>query len=96
MTENSFSYSGASAERHVQAAEFAFLRAKRIAEQQNNVVVVILSSVDRIMRAYRDTAETNGLDGHFALASANVRRLLGLAQPLKGGGRLVHWVSFRT
>ena len=82
-----FSYSGASAERHVQAAEFALLRAKRIAEQQNNVVV-ILSSVDRIMRAYRDTAETNGQDGAFALASANVRRLLGLAQPLKGGGSI--------
>ena len=82
-----YSNTGGSAERHVQAAEFALLRAKRIAEQQKDVLV-ILSSVDRIMRAYRDTAETSGHDGSFSLASANVRRLLGNAQALKGGGSI--------
>lgn len=82
-----FSYAGAAAERHVQAAEFALLRAKRIAEQHNNVIV-LFATVDRMLRAYRDSAEINGLNGASALASGHVRRILGHAQALQQGGSI--------
>lgn len=81
------SRAGSPADRNVQAAEFALLRAKRIAEQHNNVVLFI-SSIDRLLRSYRDVAELNGSDGSLAYASIGIRRIMGQSQALKKGGSI--------
>jgi transcription termination factor Rho len=81
------SLAGSDAERHVQAAEFGLLRAKRIAEQQNNVILVI-SSLSLLMRAYRDVSEQSGQSGPSSRASTSVRRAMGHAQGLERGGSI--------
>lgn len=77
-------------ERHVRVTELVFNRAKRMAEQGYNVVI-LMDSLTRLARAYNTVGESSGktLSGGvdpFALQGA--KRIFGSARNLEEGGSL--------
>ncbi len=76
--------------RHVQLAEIVVEKAKRLAENGRDVVV-LLDSITRLARAYHAASPASGpqIEGGFdAAAMHRVKRLFGAARALEGGGSL--------
>ena len=79
-----------SAARHVQVAEMVIAKAKRLAEQQHDVVI-ILDSITRLARAYNTIAPTSGrvlTGGVDASALQRPKRFFGAARNIEEGGSL--------
>jgi len=79
-----------SAHDHIQVAELAIERAKRLVEMGRDVVV-LLDSITRLGRAYNNAAPGNGrtLSGGLdSTAQALPKRFLGAARNIEGGGSL--------
>ena len=78
------------AERHVQVAEMAIEKAKRLVEHKKNVVI-LLDSITRLARAYNSVAPTSGKilsGGVDSNALHRPKRFLGAARNMEGGGSL--------
>ena len=76
--------------RHVQLAEIVVEKAKRLAENGRDVVV-LFDSITRLARAYHAASPPSGRDlegGIDAAAMHRVKRLFGAARALEGGGSL--------
>lgn len=78
------------ADRHVQVAEMVIERAKRLAEQGKDVVV-LLDSLTRLARAYNTVAPSSGrvlTGGLEATSLQKPKRFLGAARNIEEGGSL--------
>ena len=78
------------AERHVQVAEMAIEKAKRLVEHKKNVVI-LLDSITRLARAYNSVAPASGKilsGGVDSNALHKPKRFLGAARNMEGGGSL--------
>lgn len=83
--------------RHVQVAEMAVERARRLAEHKRDVVV-LLDSVNKLVQAVHATTAPSGrfTAGFDAVAVQRVRRLLGAGRALREGGSLTLMASLQT
>lgn len=83
--------------RHVQVAEMAVERARRLAEHKRDVVV-LLDSVNKLVQATHATATPSGRStaGYDAVAVQRVRRLLGAGRALREGGSLTLIATLQT
>ena len=78
------------ADRHVQVAEMVIEKAKRMAEQGKDVVV-LLDSITRLARAYNTVAPSSGrvlTGGLEATSLQKPKRFLGAARNIEEGGSL--------
>lgn len=78
------------ADRHVQVAEMVLEKAKRLAEQGKDVVV-LLDSITRLARAYNTVAPSSGrvlTGGLEATSLQKPKRFLGAARNIEEGGSL--------
>ena len=78
------------ATRHVQVAEIVLGKAKRLAENKKDVVV-LLDSITRLARAYNTTAPTSGkvlTGGVDSTALQKPKRFFGAARQIEGGGSI--------
>ncbi|WP_428074106.1 transcription termination factor Rho [Candidatus Avelusimicrobium luingense] len=78
------------ADRHVQVAEMVIERAKRLAEQGKDVVI-LLDSLTRLARAYNTVAPSSGrvlTGGLEATSLQKPKRFLGAARNIEEGGSL--------
>ncbi|MBO5010856.1 MAG: transcription termination factor Rho, partial [Elusimicrobiaceae bacterium] len=78
------------ADRHVQVAEMVIEKAKRLAEQGKDVVV-LLDSITRLARAYNTVAPSSGrvlTGGLEATSLQKPKRFLGAARNIEEGGSL--------
>ena len=78
------------ADRHVQVAEMVIEKAKRMAEQGKDVVV-LLDSITRLARAYNTVAPSSGrvlTGGLEATSLQKPKRVLGAARNIEEGGSL--------
>ncbi len=78
------------AQRHVQVAEIVIGKARRLAEQGKDVVI-LLDSITRLARAYNTTTRSSGrvLSGGIdAQALYKPKRFFGAARNIEGGGSL--------
>ena len=78
------------ADRHVQVAEMVLEKAKRLAEQGKDVVI-LLDSITRLARAYNTVAPSSGrvlTGGLEATSLQKPKRFLGAARNLEEGGSL--------
>ena len=78
------------AERHVQVAEMVLEKAKRLAEQGKDVVI-LLDSITRLARAYNTVAPSSGrvlTGGLEATSLQKPKRFLGAARNIEEGGSL--------
>jgi len=76
------------AKRHVQVAEIVIAKAKRRAEQGNNVII-LLDSITRLARAYNTVAPSSGkvlTGGVDANALQRPKRFFGAARNIENGG----------
>jgi len=76
------------AKRHVQVAEIVIQKAKRRAEQGNNVII-LLDSITRLARAYNTIAPSSGkvlTGGVDANALQRPKRFFGAARNIENGG----------
>lgn len=75
--------------RHVQVAEMAVERARRLAEHKKDVVV-LLDSLNKLVQATHATVTASGRTtaGYDAVAVQRARRLLGAGRALREGGSL--------
>lgn len=78
---------GEGSARHLQIAEMALFRAKRLAEQQKNVVLVV-NSLTELARAGRNSAEQQAKAGADSLGSQAACSLWSAARALQQGGSL--------
>ena len=77
-----------SAQRHVQVAEITVERARRLAEQGRDVLLVI-DSITRLFRAYQQTVGDGRLTGHVDPAAIHkVRRLFAWGRDVAEAGSL--------
>lgn len=77
-------------ERHIQVAEMVIEKAKRLAEQGKDVVI-LLDSITRLARAYNTVAPSSGrvlTGGLEATSLQKPKRFLGAARNLEEGGSL--------
>ena len=83
--------------RHVQVAEMAVERARRLAEHKKDVVV-LLDSLNKLVQATHATAPPSGriTAGYDAVAVQRVRRLLGAGRALREGGSLTMVATLQT
>lgn len=78
------------ADRHVQVAEMVLEKAKRLAEQGKDVVI-LLDSITRLARAYNTVAPSSGrvlTGGLEATSLQKPKRFLGAARNIEEGGSL--------
>ena len=78
------------ADRHVQVAEMVLNKAKRLAEQGKDVVI-LLDSITRLARAYNTVAPSSGrvlTGGLEATSLQKPKRFLGAARNIEEGGSL--------
>ena len=78
------------AKRHVQVAEIVIQKAKRRAEQGNNVII-LLDSITRLARAYNTIAPSSGkvlTGGVDANALQRPKRFFGAARNIENGGSI--------
>ena len=78
------------ADRHVQVAEMVIEKAKRLAEQGKDVVI-LLDSITRLARAYNTVAPSSGrvlTGGLEATSLQKPKRFLGAARNIEEGGSL--------
>lgn len=78
------------ADRHVQVAEMVLNKAKRLAEQGKDVVI-LLDSITRLARAYNTVAPSSGrvlTGGLEATSLQKPKRFLGAARKIEEGGSL--------
>jgi len=78
------------AKRHVQVAEIVIEKAKRRAEQGNNVII-LLDSITRLARAYNTVAPSSGkvlTGGVDANALQRPKRFFGAARNIENGGSI--------
>ncbi|MBR4592178.1 MAG: transcription termination factor Rho [Elusimicrobiaceae bacterium] len=78
------------ADRHVQVAEMVIEKAKRLAEQGRDVIV-LLDSITRLARAYNTVAPSSGrvlTGGLEATSLQKPKRFLGAARNIEEGGSL--------
>ena len=78
------------AKRHVQVAEIVIQKAKRRAEQGNNVII-LLDSITRLARAYNTVAPSSGkvlTGGVDANALQRPKRFFGAARNIENGGSI--------
>jgi transcription termination factor Rho len=78
------------ASRHVQVAEMAIEKAKRMVEHGKDVVI-LLDSITRLARAYNQTVPSSGKvlsGGVDSNALHKPKRFFGAARNIKGGGSL--------
>ena len=76
--------------RHVQVAEMAIAKAKRLVETGNDVII-LLDSITRLGRAYNSTQASSGkilTGGVDANALEKPKRFFGAARNIEGGGSL--------
>ena len=76
------------AKRHVQVAEIVIAKAKRLAEQGKNVII-LLDSITRLARAYNTVAPSSGkvlTGGVDANALQRPKRFFGAARNIENGG----------
>ena len=76
--------------RHVQVAEMAINKARRLVEHQHDVVI-LLDSITRLARAYNSTQAASGkilTGGVDANALQKPKRFFGAARNIEGGGSL--------
>ena len=76
------------AKRHVQVAEIVIAKAKRLAEQGKNVII-LLDSITRLARAYNTVAPSSGMvltGGVDANALQRPKRFFGAARNIENGG----------
>ena len=76
--------------RHVQVAEMAINKARRLVEHKHDVVI-LLDSITRLARAYNSTQAASGkilTGGVDANALQKPRRFFGAARNIEGGGSL--------
>ena len=76
--------------RHVQVAEMAINKARRLVEHKHDVVI-LLDSITRLARAYNSTQAASGkilTGGVDANALQKPKRLFGAARNIEGGGSL--------
>ena len=83
--------------RHVQVAEMAVERARRLAEHKKDVVV-LLDSLNKLVQATHATVTSCGRTtaGYDAVAVQRVRRLLGAGRALREGGSLTMVATLQT
>jgi len=83
--------------RHVQVAEMAVERARRLAEHKKDVVV-LLDSLNKLVQATHATVTACGRStaGYDAVAVQRVRRLLGAGRALREGGSLTMVATLQT
>eukprot|EP01059_Diplonema_ambulator_P009032 TRINITY_DN18808_c0_g1_i1.p1 TRINITY_DN18808_c0_g1~~TRINITY_DN18808_c0_g1_i1.p1 ORF type:complete len:420 (+),score=-40.25 TRINITY_DN18808_c0_g1_i1:119-1378(+) len=78
------------ATRHIQVAEMAIEKAKRLVEHRNDVVI-LLDSITRLARAYNTVVPSSGkvlTGGVDANALQRPKRFFGAARNIEGGGSL--------
>ena len=76
--------------RHVQVAEMAIAKAKRLVESENDVII-LLDSITRLGRAYNSTQASSGkilTGGVDANALEKPKRFFGAARNIENGGSL--------
>ena len=76
--------------RHVQVAEMAINKARRLVEHKHDVVI-LLDSITRLARAYNSTQAASGkilTGGVYANALQKPKRFFGAARNIEGGGSL--------
>ncbi|MSP54893.1 MAG: transcription termination factor Rho [Myxococcales bacterium] len=83
--------------RHVQVAEMAVERARRLVEHKRDVVV-LLDSLNKLVQATHATvpASSRLIAGYDAVAVQRVRRLLGAGRALLEGGSLTMVATLQT
>ena len=83
--------------RHVQVAEMAVERARRLVEHKRDVVV-LLDSLNKLLQATHATVPTSTrlTAGYDAVAVQRVRRLLGAGRALREGGSLTMVATLQT
>ncbi len=83
--------------RHVQVAEMAVERARRLVEHKRDVVV-LLDSLNKLVQATHATVPASGRTtaGYDAVAVQRARRLLGAGRALREGGSLTMVATLQT
>jgi transcription termination factor Rho len=81
------SHYGDSCSRHIQIADLALLRAKRLVEKKNDVILFV-DSFNALARAGRDVAEQQERTGSESRGAAFVRSLWGASRTFRSGGSL--------
>ena len=87
IKERFLSRLGEGSSRHVQVAELALMRAKRLVEEKKDVLLVIDSVLSYALAA-RSQVEQQGKDGAQSIAVSMLSYFWGAARNLKRGGSL--------
>ena len=87
VKERFMSRLGEGSSRHVQIAELALMRAKRLVEEKKDVILVVDSMLEYAMAA-RAQVEQQGKDGATGIAVSMLSYFWGAARNLKRGGSL--------